>query len=114
MDNVIGYKISALRKELGMTQQQLASKSGINSSSIVKIENAQQAISIGEGKAISKALGISLKTLLFNGFEKIPSDSFVKAFESKGLSDKDLEEVSKLELLFDALLVQREIYQLGV
>jgi len=114
MDNAIGYKISALRKELGMTQQQLASKSGINSSSIVKIENAQQAISIDEGKAISKALGISLKTLLFNGIEKIPSDSFVKAFELKGLSDKDLEEVSKLELLFDALLVQREIYQLGV
>jgi transcriptional regulator with XRE-family HTH domain len=111
MDNTVGNKISAIRKELGLTQQNLALRIGISRPSLVKIENSQRVISLDEGIAISKALGISLETLLMDNDEEIPSESFVMAFKSKGMADKDIEEISKLELLFDALITQKEIFE---
>ena len=85
MFNTIGNKISLIRKELGMTQQELAEKIGMSRPSLVKIENSQRAISLEEGNIISKVLGISLETLLANEEEEAVSQSFVKAFKSKGI-----------------------------
>ena len=42
----LGDKIATLRKDIGMTQQQMAEKIGISRPSIVKIENSQRAISL--------------------------------------------------------------------
>lgn len=110
MFNSIGNKISLIRKELGMTQQEMAEKIGISRSALVKIENSQRAISLEEGKAISKVLGISLDTLLAEE-EESASRSFVKAFKSKGMTQSNIGEIAKYELLFDAFITQEQIYR---
>jgi transcriptional regulator with XRE-family HTH domain len=91
MFNTIDDKISSIRKNLGMTQQELADKIGISRPSLVKIENSQRAISLDEGNAISKVLGISLETLLAEEKEETASQSFVKAFKSKDMTENDIE-----------------------
>ncbi|KUO75221.1 MAG: hypothetical protein APF77_11335 [Clostridia bacterium BRH_c25] len=111
MFNTIGDKISSIRKDLGMTQQELADKIGMSRPSLVKIENSQRAISLDEGKAISKAIGISLETLLAEAKEETVSNSFVKAFKSKGMTQNNIDEIAKYELLFDAFITQEQIYR---
>lgn len=105
----LGDRIADLRKEAGMTQQQMAEFVGISRPSLVKIENSQRAISLEEGDAISKVLGISLESLL--SFEHIQREevSFAKAFKAKGMNDNNLAEITKFELLFDALITQEQI-----
>ena len=111
MSNTIGDKIAAIRKDLGMTQQDLADKIGLSRPSLVKIENSQRAISLDEGNTISKVLGISLETLLAEEKEEAVSTSFVKAFKSKGMAENDIEEIAQYELLFDAFITQEQIYR---
>lgn len=108
---MIGDRISSLRKQAGMTQQQLADIVGISRPSLVKIENSQRAVSLEEGDAISKALGISLDNLLTPKDSQKEELSFTKAFKTKGMDDNNLAEIAKLELLFDALAVQEYIYK---
>lgn len=105
----LGERIADLRKEIGMTQQQMAEIVGISRPSLVKIENSQRAISLEEGNAISKAIGISLDSLL--SYEHIQKEevSFAKAFKTKGMNDYNLAEITKFELLFDALITQEQI-----
>jgi transcriptional regulator with XRE-family HTH domain len=106
----LGDKIAILRKEAGMTQQQLAEKIGISRSALVKIENSQRAISIEEGDAISKALGISIDTLM-NIDDKQNEKTFVMAFKAKGMTSDNIEEIARYELLFDAFITQEQIYR---
>jgi transcriptional regulator with XRE-family HTH domain len=107
----LGEKISMLRKEAGFTQAQMAEKIGISRPSLVKIENSQRAISLEEGDAISKVLGISIDSLLVEEKKQIEEKSFAKAFKAKGMTDDNLAEIAKFELLFDALITQEQIYR---
>lgn len=107
----LGEKISMLRKEAGFTQAQMAEKIGISRPSLVKIENSQRAISLEEGDAISKVLGISIDSLLAEEKKQIEEKSFAKAFKSKGMTDDNLAEIARFELLFDALITQEQIYR---
>jgi len=111
MFNSIGEKISKLRKEAGLTQAQLAERIGISRPSLVKIENSQRAISLEEGDAISGILGISIYSLLDQEKKQSEEKSFAKAFKAKGMTDDNLAEISKFELLFDALITQEQIYR---
>ena len=111
MFNSLGEKISMLRKEAGLTQAQMAEKIGVSRPSLVKIENSQRVISLEEGDAISKVLGISLDSLLAEGNNKNEEKSFAKAFKAKGMTDDNLAEIAKFELLFDALITQEQIYR---
>lgn len=111
MFNSIGEKISKLRKEAGLTQAQLAERIGISRSSLVKIENSQRAISLEEGDAISRILGISIYSLLDDEGRQSEEKSFAKAFKAKGMTDDNLAEIAKFELLFDALITQEQIYR---
>ena len=107
----LGNRITSLRKEAGMTQQQLADIVSISRPSLVKIENSQRAISLEEGDAISKALGVSLDSLLTYEDTQKEEVSFAKAFKTKGMNDNNLAEIAKFELLFDALITQEQIYR---
>ena len=109
MANSLGEKISMLRKEVGLTQEQLADRIRMSRPSLVKIENSQRAISLEEGDAISKVLGISLDSLLAQEIESSEEKSFAKAFKAKGMTDNNVAEIAKFELLFDALLTQEQI-----
>lgn len=111
MINNLGEKISILRKESGLTQAKMAEMIGISRPSLVKIENSQRVISLEEGDAISKVLGISLESLLNAGEKQSNEKSFAKAFKAKGMSDVNLPEIDKFELLFDAMITQEQIYR---
>ena len=111
MFNSLGEKISMLRKEAGLTQAQMAERIEMSRPSIVRIENSQRVISLEEGDAISKVLGISLDSLLTEVNNKSDKKSFAKAFKAMGMTDKNLAEIIKFELLLDALITQEQIYR---
>jgi transcriptional regulator with XRE-family HTH domain len=104
----LGERISILRKEKGLTQAELAEQIGISRPVMVKIENAQRAVSLDEGEALSKSFGISLDSLL--DFEEDKEEkSFFKAFKAKGMDNDQLNYIKRFEMLFDALCTQEEI-----
>lgn len=108
----LGHRIAVLRKEMDLTQAELASKIGVSRPVMVKIENGQRIISLDEGEAISKALGISIDTLLNYEKKETEERTFVKAFKSKGMINPQQEkEIRRFELLFDALCTQEIIYK---
>lgn len=57
---VLGQKIKKLRKEAGLTQEQLAEKSGILRPNLVRIESGKYSTGIDIISEIAKALGKSL------------------------------------------------------
>lgn len=109
----LGHKIAVLRKEMGITQDELAQKTNLSRVIITKIENMQRTISIEDADSIAGALGLSLDTLLnFEKENKKEDESFVTAFKAKKECTPSQEkEIKKLELLFDALCLQEEIYK---
>ncbi len=58
-----GQRVRFLRKEKGMTQEQLSLEIDADNSYIANIENAHRDIPLSRIYKISKALGISLKEL---------------------------------------------------
>ncbi len=105
----LGERISRLRKEKCITQAELAEQIKVSSPVIVKIENAQKTVSLGEGEDISKALGISINSLLT--YEKDTEEkSYFMVSKAKGMNSEQLGEIKRFETLFDALCTQEEIY----
>lgn len=58
-----GQRIRFLRKEKGMTQEQLSFEIDADNSYIANIENAHRDIPLSRVKKIAKALGVTLKDL---------------------------------------------------
>src|SRR5690554_1220281 len=92
----IGEVINFLRKEKGMTQEELGNKVGLNRVTIVKIENNQRALSLEEAVNISKVFSIDVDGLYDyvddSGNEKT-EEPFVKEFKAKGMEEADLLEI---------------------
>ena len=110
--NNIGEVISALRRQIGITQEELGSRTGLNRVIIAKIENNQRAVSLEEAINVSKVFSMDVETLY--GYikaeeGKLEEEAFVMAFRAKGMSPKNLVEVRRIELLVDALCTQNEI-----
>lgn len=109
----IGEVISSLRKQIGITQEELGNKVGLSRVTIAKVENSQRALSLEEAVNISKVFSIDIDSLYgyVNDLEddKAEEESFVMAFKAKGMEDKDLLEIKRIELLMDALRAQKEI-----
>jgi Predicted transcriptional regulators len=108
----IGDVISALRKENGLTQEELGKKTNLNRTIIVKIENSQRAVSLEEAVKIAKVFSIDVDTMysyIQDEEENSNEESFVIAFKAKGMNDEDLKEIKRIELLVDALFAQNEI-----
>ena len=62
----MGYRVEELRKEKGMTQEELAKKSGISRQSISAIEkNRVKQVKSGTLIAIAEALGTTIDNLFF-------------------------------------------------
>ncbi|WP_433941855.1 helix-turn-helix domain-containing protein [Paenibacillus lautus] len=65
---LIGERIKHLRKEQGMTQEELAEKAGINASYIGTVERGERNISIETLEKIIEGLGVS-STAMFQFHE---------------------------------------------
>lgn len=108
----IGAVICSLRKQVGMTQEELGKRVGLSRVTIAKIENSQRALSLEEAVDISKVFSIDVDSLYgyINDSESNKvEEPFVMAFMSKGMEEKDLLEIRRIELLMDALKTQKEI-----
>lgn len=69
----LGKKIKLLRKEKGLTQEELFFESNVSSSHIGMIETAKKNPTLDVLFKISRALGVSLSQLLdFDDIEKYP------------------------------------------
>ena len=107
----IGEVISVLRKQKGMTQDDLGKLTELNRVTIAKIENSQRAVSLEEAIHIAKGLSVdvdALYRLIEDGQEK-DDETFVMAFKAKGMNSTCLKEVKRIELLVDALFTQTMI-----
>lgn len=60
----MGYKIKEYRLLRKLTQEELASKSGVTRVTICNIENGTQDIKVGNLKKIAKALDVKLSDLI--------------------------------------------------
>lgn len=113
--NNIGEVISSLRKQKGITQEELGNRTRLNRVAIAKVENSQRALSLDEAVRISKVFSIDIDSLY--GYvndienEEIEDESFVMAFKAKGMNQKDLLEIKRIELLMDALRTQKQVFR---
>jgi len=108
----IGDVIGALRKEEGLTQDELGKKAGLSRITIVKIENSQRAVSLDEAMNIAKVFSIDVDTMYLyinNEEDNQDEENFAIAFKAKGMNVSNLREIKRIELLVEALFLQEEI-----
>jgi transcriptional regulator with XRE-family HTH domain len=75
-------RLIALRKERGLTQQQMADSIGIHVNSLKKYESGHAQPSLDVLKKIALALNVSTDFLLFEDHERDPSDELALQFEA--------------------------------
>ena len=71
MSNEIGSRIKETRLKLGLKQKELAEKIGVSESRISQYENGSQNPRINTLIKLSEALGVSLKSLCGDEWEKV-------------------------------------------
>ena len=85
MDSTLGKRISAYRKKLGLTQDQLADKLGLTAQAVSKWENDLSCPDISVLPELSKILGITVDELLSG--KKENTVQFVPEDERKNIND---------------------------
>ena len=79
LEQAIGQRIRAIRRDLDLTVSDLASAAGISTGMLSKIENGQISPSLATLQAIAAALNVPLISALFAAFEERRDCSFVPA-----------------------------------
>lgn len=95
IDSYVGERLRQIRKQKGMTQEDLAAKLGISFQQIQKYENGKNRISYSKMVELSQFLKVSL-------------DSFVAGYVPDGLSDTAQEGLYDI----DNLVTQKETDEL--
>ena len=75
-------RLISLRKDKGLTQQQMADAIGIHVNSLKKYESSQAQPSLDVLKKIALSLHVSTDFLLFDEHERVPKDNFALQFEA--------------------------------
>lgn len=83
MDNTIGKRISALRREKGLKQEDIAQALGVSSQAVSKWENDQSCPDISLLPKLARLLGVSVDTLL-SGEEEKPGCRACAGAEAQG------------------------------
>lgn len=86
MDLTIGKRIGLLRKEKGMTQEELAEHMGISPQAVSKWENDQTCPDISALPKLSKLLGVTVDELLC-GKEELPAVRVLPPEQRKDMKD---------------------------
>lgn len=101
MDNqaeVVGKRISALRKSYGYTQEKLAEMADISIQFLVQIEHGQKTMKVGTLRKLSAALSVS-SDYIINGAEEYSGNAEINSILS-GLSDDNRRQAVKLLRVF--------------
>ena len=86
MDMTIGKRIAALRKEKGLTQEELAGHMGVSPQAVSKWENDQTCPDISALPKLARLLGVTVDELL-EGKEETPAVRVLPPAERKDLKD---------------------------
>ncbi len=86
MDMTIGKRIALLRKEKGLTQEDLANAMGVSPQAVSKWENDQTCPDISALPKLSKLLGVTVDELL-SGKEELPAVRVLPPAERKDPKD---------------------------
>ena len=86
MDMTIGKRIAALRKEKGLTQEELAGHMGVSPQAVSKWENDQTCPAISALPKLARLLGVSVDELL-EGKQELPAVRVLPPAERKDLKD---------------------------
>ena len=86
MDMTIGKRIALLRKEKGLTQEELANHMGVSPQAVSKWENDQTCPDITALPKLSRLLGVSVDELL-EGKENLPAVRVLPPAERKDPRD---------------------------
>ena len=86
MENTIGKRIAALRREKGLKQEELAQAMGVSAQAVSKWENDQSCPDISLLPKLAKYLGVSVDTLL-SGEEEKPAVALAPERERKDIKD---------------------------
>ena len=86
MDMTIGKRIAHLRKEKGLTQEELAQHMGVSGQAVSKWENGQTCPDISALPKLARLLGVTVDELL-EGKEETPAVRVLPPAERKDLKD---------------------------
>ena len=86
MDMTIGKRIALLRKEKGLTQEELATHMGVSPQAVSKWENDQTCPDISALPKLARLLGVSVDELL-EGKAELPAVRVLPPAERKPLTD---------------------------
>lgn len=84
MNNTLGQRISALRREKGLTQEELATRLGVSAQAVSKWENDVSCPDIMLVPSLAKVLGVTSDTLLSG--EKEPAAVVVPEEQRKDIN----------------------------
>ena len=87
MENTLGKRLAALRREKGMKQDELSEILGVSPQAISKWENDQTCPDISLLPTIAKTFGISVDELLSGKKEEAPTVRIVPENERKDIKD---------------------------
>ena len=87
MENTLGKRLAALRREKGMKQDELSEILGVSPQAISKWENDQTCPDISLLPTIAKTFGISVDELLSGKQEEAPTVRIVPENERKDIKD---------------------------
>lgn len=104
-------RLAAVRKERGLTQQQMSEVIGIHLSQVKRYESGDTQPSLEVLRKIALALNISADVLLFDEDERGPSDDFRMQFEALNQFSPNEKVVAK-ELL-DSLILKHTANRLS-
>lgn len=111
MDNTIGKRISALRREKGLKQENIAQALDVSSQAVSKWENDQSCPDISLLPKLAKLLGVSVDILL-SGEEEKPAVELVPEQKRKDIKDMmlrvviDSEDGEKVRINVPMVLLQ--------
>lgn len=86
MDMTIGKRIALLRRQKGLTQEELAEHMGVSPQAVSKWENDQTCPDISALPRLSKLLGVSVDELL-SGREELPAVRVLPPEQRKDMKD---------------------------
>jgi transcriptional regulator with XRE-family HTH domain len=98
--------LAALRKQKGLTQQQLAEKIGVHVVQLRRYEAGSSQPTLDVIRAMALALGISADELLFDKDERGPDDALKLQFEAVTRFDPESKKV--VQQVLDSMILQQE------
>jgi transcriptional regulator with XRE-family HTH domain len=100
------HRLVRLRKERGLTQQNLADKVGVHLTQIFRYESGAALPTFDVLRSLAIALGVSSDELVFGKEERNPDDSLKMQFEAISQFEPDEKDVARAVL--DSLILKHE------